>query len=599
MKDFIDTIKDFPDILRHAFKLFRDSYKQSKVIFSGYLILSLILTFVPYFRNFIQGLLINNLQGSLTITSEFKLLFALFIGIITIPSFLEILRNFFDKTNYFKVSQFYENELVRKSIEIDPQLHENKDFNNLKNRISGKGIYTIPNFQEYFIMFSLDLLTLILTAVTLYHFTKLGFLILIVTTIPVLIIKIVYGQSSWYIWGNDTDTEKRSKYWEYKTYFENFSSYIELKITEAKEYFKKYRSDFLKEVFEKKFKNEKQFTSKSFWTTIISQAGIVYIIYSLFVKVLSNELPVGSFIFAISLVTTFTVTFVSLFSNLGKMYPDYRYVKDFFDFMKVESIVKNTGTQTLNEVPPTIEFKNIFFKYPGADTYVLKNFNLTIEKGDKIAVIGLNGAGKTTFVKLLCRFYDPTEGEILLNGINIKEYDLEEWYKNLGVLFQEYGKYHIPLEDLVSLGRHAKTIDHKKVKNSLQKAEADFVNTLPYKEKTQLGKQYTDGVDISVGQWQKLAIGRMFYRDPAVMILDEPTSSIDAEAEAKIFETLEKLSKDKTVIMISHRFSTVRNANKICVIKDAKLHEYGTHEELMVNNDEYARLFTLQAEGYK
>lgn len=159
------------------------------------------------------------------------------------------------------------------------------------------------------------------------------------------------------------------------------------------------------------------------------------------------------------------------------------------------------------------------------------------------------------------------------------------------------------MNELVKLGRYDNTIDdktaEKNVKHALKLAEAEFVKKLPNKEITQLGKEFTDGVDVSVGQWQKLAIARMFYRDPAVMILDEPTSSIDAEAEMKIFETLEKFSKQKTVIMISHRFSTVRNADKICVINEGRVYEHGTHEELLNLNGEYARLFNLQAEGYK
>lgn len=440
---------------------------------------------------------------------------------------------------------------------------------------------------------------IILNAITVYHYTKIGFFILLITTLPILIVKLVYEQDSWFIWGNEIDSEKRSKYWEYRNYFEKFASYIELKITEAKEYFRLFRSNFLQETYDKQFATEQKFINKNFSVSIISQIGIVYVIYSLFIQVLNNELQIGSFVFAISVITTFSSGLISMFSNISAVYPDYKYTKDFFHFLTIKPVIKNDGVRKITNTPPVIEFKNICFKYPGTDKYVLKDFNITIDQGDKLAVIGLNGAGKTTFVKLLCRFYDPTEGEILFNGINLKEYDLEDWYKHLGVLFQEYGKYDIPIDELISLGRYTGKVDQKKLKHSLVMGEAEFVKSLPQKEKTQLGKQYTDGVDISVGQWQKLAIARMFYRDPAVLILDEPTSSIDAEAEAKIFETLEKLSKDKTVVMISHRFSTVRNANKICVIKDAKLHEYGTHEELMANNDEYARLFTLQAEGYK
>ncbi len=599
MKDFITTIKSFPKIIKNAFFAFKNSFKNSKFYFLGYIVLSLVLTFVPYARNFIQSLLINSLQNSLSFNNSLWVLFGIFIFIIITPNFLEIIKTFWEKNWYFKNNKFYDNELIRKAIEIDPQLHEDKEFNNLKNRISSKGVFVVSNYQERFLLIFLDILTLIVSSITLYQFTHKGFIVLVITTIPLLLIKIMYGNESWYIWGNEVDTEKRSKYFEYRNYFENFATYIELKLTKAGKYFSTFRSNFLEEVFLKQYSNEKKFVYKGFFASIISQIGIVYVIYFLFIKVISKELQIGSFIFAISLVTTFSITLISMFSRMGDLYPDYKYTEDLFTYMNIEPRIKNISKLKIIETPPTIEFKNVSFKYPETEKYVIKNFNLVIEKGDKLAVIGLNGAGKTTFVKLLCRFYDVTEGEILLNGKNIKDYDLESWYKALGVLFQEYGRYHIPVEDLVSLGRYNGKIDLEKVQNSLKIAEAEFVNSLPEKEKTMLGKHYTGGVDISVGQWQKLAIARMFYRDPAVMILDEPTSSIDAEAEAKIFETLEKFSREKTVIMISHRFSTVRNADKICVIKDSSLHEYGTHEQLLKLKGEYSRLFKLQAEGYK
>lgn len=599
MKDFLETIKNIPQIFKYAFKVYKDAFRQSGFFIIGFLFLSILLNFVPYFRNWSQGLLINSLQQNFIFDKNIQIIFALFVGLIILPGFLQFIKDFFNRTYRFKLNQYYENRFTEKSIEIDPQHHENKDFNNLQNRITSKGTYVMASLQIDSWSLLLDLSSLILVSITLYHFSPRGFFVIILTTLPLLVVNIMYGKDSWFIWGNDVDTEKRNRYWEYKNYFEKFSSYIELKLSESKEYFRLFRSNFLQDVFNNQFKNEKSLVKKSFLVNLISQAGIIYVIYFLILKVSTGELLIGSFIFAVSLITTFSLTLISIFTTLSMMYPDYKYVKDFFTFLNLEPIIKNSGVKSIDNNSPTIEFKNVSFKYPDTENYVLKNFNLKIEQGGKIAIIGLNGAGKTTFVKLLCRFYDVDEGEILLNEINIKEYDLESWYNIIGVLFQEYGKYHIPLDELIALGRYTGKVDERKVKEVLRIAEAQFVDSLPQKEKTMLGKHYTDGVDISVGQWQKLAIARMFYRDPAVMILDEPTSSIDAEAESKIFETLEKLSKEKTVIMISHRFSTVRNADKICVIKDGTVHELGTHEELIANKSEYARLFSLQAEGYK
>lgn len=599
MKDFIETIKSFPDIIRKTVRIYRNSWINSRGGFLGYTFFALIIAFVPYVRNWAQGNIINALQLSITHLSQIYFDAGLFILTIILPSMLSIFSNFASKKSYFKDGAFYENKIIEKSLQINPQLHEDKYFTNLLNKVNEKGVYILNNFKLDSFNIILDLLIIIVTSVTLLHFSTIAFLVVLLTSLPTLLVNIEYGQGHWFIWGNDVDTEKRKKFWTYRSYVDNFSSYIELFLTKAGKYFSLFRSKFLDETFEKQKNNEFKLMSQGFLAGLINWGGIIFVVTYFIKQVIDGNLLVGSFVFIISLVTGYTLTLTSFFRHLSMIYPDYKYISNFFEFLDFENSIKNTGTQKLTNTSPVIEFKNVYFKYPDATKYVLEDFNLKIGAGDKLAVIGLNGAGKTTFVKLLCRFYDATEGEILFNGVNIKEYDLESWYEILGVLFQEYGKYEIPLNDLVALGRYDGEINDKKIKEALRLAEADFVKSLPEKEKTQLGKQFTGGVDVSVGQWQKLAIARMFYRDPAVMVLDEPTSSIDAEAEMKIFETLETFSKTKTVIMISHRFSTVRNADKICVINEGRVYEYGTHEELIQLGGEYARLFNLQAEGYK
>lgn len=231
---------------------------------------------------------------------------------------------------------------------------------------------------------------------------------------------------------------------------------------------------------------------------------------------------------------------------------------------------------------------------------MLKNFSLRIAPGEKLALVGSNGAGKTTLVKLLCRFYDPDKGRILINGNDIKTVDLESWYRELGVLFQDYDNYHFLVRESIAIGRSGAMSSLEKVKGAAKASEADtFIEEWEKAYEQMLGKQFTGGIEPSIGQWQKLALARTFYRDPQVLILDEPTSSIDAEAEAKIFDRLEQLPKDRTVILISHRFSTVRHANRICVIKDGRLAELGTHAALLKRGGTYARLFKLQARGYR
>jgi ATP-binding cassette subfamily B protein len=242
----------------------------------------------------------------------------------------------------------------------------------------------------------------------------------------------------------------------------------------------------------------------------------------------------------------------------------------------------------------------VSFKYPGTDRFILKNFNLTIKSGEKIALVGENGAGKTTIIKLLLRFHDVTDGEVLINRVNIKDVSLEEWHKSVGALFQDFIKYQFTFKENVYFGDLSKPKKVKFLKEAITQSGADkFIGNLPEGRSQILGKMFEGGIDLSGGQWQKLALARAFYRNAPLLILDEPTSAIDAKAEYEIFQRVQNLQKDKTVIIISHRFSTVRSADRILVLEGGKIIEEGNHKELMDKKGLYEELFTLQAQGYK
>jgi len=254
------------------------------------------------------------------------------------------------------------------------------------------------------------------------------------------------------------------------------------------------------------------------------------------------------------------------------------------------------------ETPPSIEFRNVSFKYPKANKYVFKNLSFKIESGEEVALVGHNGAGKTTIVKLLARIYPVTKGEILINGININNLARDDWYKNLGILFQEFNFYtHLSVKENILVGKPMKEIDEKKIIEAAKKADAhNFIMEYKNKYDQIMSEKIEGGIRPSTGQAQKIAIARFFYRNAPLAIFDEPTAAIDAVSEYKIFNTIYHFFENKTVIIISHRFSTVRNADRIIVLDKGKIVEEGTHEKLVnKRNGIYRKSYKLQAEGYK
>ncbi len=340
-----------------------------------------------------------------------------------------------------------------------------------------------------------------------------------------------------------------------------------------------------------------------FLARIIQFAVFIYTQFITLSQVLSGKLLIGQFALVFQQSLNLVFSSEEILNQYSSIAARNKYLDVFFDFLNTEKqITSPPNPKPIPKLPKpsTIEFKNVSFKYPKTDRNILKGFNLTIQSGEKIALVGENGAGKTTLIKLLLRFYDTDEGEILINGINIKEIGLEEWHKHVGALFQDFIKYQFTFKENVYFGDLTRQDEEKLLKEAISKSGADkFLDTLPDGIDQIVGKMFEGGIDLSGGQWQKLALARAFFRDAPILILDEPTSAIDAKAEYEIFENVQKLQKDKTVIIISHRFSTVRNADRILVLDEGKIIEEGSHDKLINKKGLYAELFNIQAQGYK
>jgi ATP-binding cassette subfamily B protein len=301
-------------------------------------------------------------------------------------------------------------------------------------------------------------------------------------------------------------------------------------------------------------------------------------------------------------------SFQGLLDGLSNTYENNLFVSTLFEFLEYKPVI-TSPEKPLPLVLSSegkgleIEFRHVSFTYPGKDSETeatLKNVSFTIQAGEAIALVGRNGAGKTTIVKLLTRLYDPDEGAILIGGRDIKEYDLKALREEIGVIFQDYVSYYLSARENIGVGR-VNDIDNLELVNSAaQKSGADaIVEELADGYETMLGRWWKDGTQLSGGQWQKVALARAFIRDARILILDEPTSSLDARAEYEVFAKFRELTEGKTAIFISHRFSTVRLADRIFVLENGSIIEDGSHEELMMVDGRYAELFNLQAEAYR
>jgi len=278
------------------------------------------------------------------------------------------------------------------------------------------------------------------------------------------------------------------------------------------------------------------------------------------------------------------------------------YLQDFFDFFEIKPniAVPANPRPFPNPVVTGFTFENVGYKYRNSDKWANRNINFTLKPGEKVALVGENGAGKTTFVKLLARLYDPTEGRITLDGYDLKEYDITELRMQMGVIFQDFIRYQLTAAENIAIGNIDQADNKELITESAKQSLADVViEKLPLKYDQMLGHLFVNGFELSGGEWQKVALARAYMRDAPIIILDEPTAALDARSEYDVFKRFSEMTQNRTAVLISHRFSTVRMADRIIVMDKGEILEIGSHEELLRNEGRYEELFQLQASGYK
>lgn len=591
-------------VARSTRRLFQIAVETDLVVTVLYYLTAGIGALIPLASAFVFKLLIDHLQTEQGLAFSTPLVVVAILASFYVVTFIESIVFWAINISYLDYILRYrlQNEITirfhEKLSTIDMPHLENPGVQDLLSKVRTTMQWRLPDFLRYLSELFRDLVAFAAAFIVVLPFGWWIPIVVSVVAIPRLFLQAKYGSVQWSLWGSGAPQVK--KLWYMDSLLQEPQTIRELRITHAKDaLLNKFKS-----IQDHLFKlNKKALDRKVLASTFppVFEGVVIFIIaYSFLPSTLAGALSVGSFTLLINMLSQLGSRAANASSHFAQLYESNLYADHYFELLALPKVVvesKNPVRFSKIE-PPRIEFKDVYFEYPGGHK-ALEGVSFTIEPGESVAFVGSNGAGKTTIVKLLCRFYDVTKGKILINGVNIKDLDLKNWYKHLGTLFQEFVRYHFSVRENITLGSSRKPDEKLMVEAAKKAGAAEFIEKLPEKYNQILGTEFEEGTDLSGGQWQKLAIARAFYESPPVLILDEPTSAIDAEAEYEIFSNLENQYVDKTLILVSHRFSTVRNADKIIVIDAGKVVEIGNHEELMKQKKQYAKLFSIQAKGYR
>lgn len=445
-----------------------------------------------------------------------------------------------------------------------------------------------------------DLITMSFLAAGLVVFNPWLILLLIIAVIPSFLGEAYFNDKTYALSRRQTPQRRELDYFRYIGASDETAK--EVKLFDLSPFI----IDRFRSLSDKFYTDNKQLAvRRSMWGTLFSLLGTAGY-YGAYVFILSRtvqgEITIGTLTFLAGSFRQLRSLLDGVLSRFTSVSQGAIYLKDFFDFFQIQPLIDSPVAP--RPFPAKIQsgftFENVGFRYANAERWAVRYLNFTLRAGEKIALVGENGAGKTTFVKLLARLYDPTEGRILLDGQDLREYDVMALRRNVGVIFQDYIRYHMTVAQNVAVGNIAEKENREQIVDASKKSLADLlIQRLPGQYDQQLGKRFNQGVELSGGEWQKIALARAYMKEAQLLILDEPTSALDARAEYEVFQRFAELTKGKTAVLISHRFSTVRMADRILVLEKGELLEEGSHEELLRQDGRYAELFNLQARGYQ
>jgi ATP-binding cassette subfamily B protein len=521
-------------------------------------------------------------------------------ALILIGSLTGQMRSLSDSILQSQLTNHVNSLIIRKAISLDLQFFENPIFYDTLQNARRQADVSALNIVNSTLQMVQQVITLITLILLLIRFSPWLAVLVFVSAIPAFLSQSQYAERAFRAVTHRAPEARMLNYLE--ALLTGNDTVKEIKLFGLGEpLLKRYQTLFTRFFLEDRAIAERRTLAGLGWgvlSTLAYYGSYAWIV----LRTVAGLITLGDMTMFLSIFRQSQSSIRSLLDSLNRLYESNLFLDNLMTYMKIQPLLVSpaNGLRAPAPIRQGIEFRQVSFCYPDSDVFVLRDINLHIKPGERIALVGLNGAGKTTLIKLLTRLYDPTEGQVLLDGVDLREYDLTSLHQRFGVIFQDYARYQFTVRENIGFGQVDSLDDLARIKESADRGGASpIIEDMPQGYDTMLGRRWGRGLELSGGQWQKIALARAFMRKAEVLVLDEPTSALDAQAEYEVFRRFGELMEGRIGVLISHRFSTVRMADRIAVLSAGKILEMGSHSELIELDGAYAHLFNLQAEGYR